>query len=101
MTDTPTPDEPVESFDGPISPASEETLDLRTSLDCFNVALKALRMVTDAGVAAADNVAPTATAEEIHQSWLASLMPLRYTVYNLQFRGSDLIQSIGDMLEKD
>jgi hypothetical protein len=38
-------------------------------------------MVTDADIAAADNVAPTATAEEIHQSWLASLMPLRYTVY--------------------
>jgi hypothetical protein len=42
-----------------------------------------------------------ATAEEVRQSWLSSLMPLRYTVHHLQFRGSSLIRAIGDMLERD
>lgn len=101
MIDTPLPDEPGKPFDCSVPSVSRETSDLGRTLDGLNIALKALRMVTDAGIAAADSVAATATAEEIHQSWLASLMTLRYTVNHLQFRSSALIQAIGDMLERD
>jgi hypothetical protein len=100
MTDTPVPDEPFTPFDGSGPSASREAIGLGQSLDSFSIALKALRMVTDAGIAAADSMAVNATAEEVRQSWLASLMPLRYTVHHLQFRGSSLIQAIGDMLER-
>lgn len=100
MTDTPVPDEPITPFDRSVPTVSGEPFDLSQSLDGFNVALEALRMVTDAGIAAANNVAAAATAQEIRQSWRASLMPLRYTVHHLQFRSSVLIQAIGDMFEQ-
>jgi hypothetical protein len=101
MTDTPVTDDPFKPFDGSGPPASRGTSDLGQSLDGFSIALKALRMVIDAGIAAVDNMAVDATAEEVRQIWLASLMPLRYTVHNLQFRASSLVQAIGDILERD
>jgi hypothetical protein len=99
MTDTPVPDEASSLFESSIPSASDDTPDLGQCLDGFSVALKALQMVLDAGIAAANSVALNATADEVRQGWLASLMPLRYTMHHLQFRSSSLIQAIGDALE--
>ena len=99
MTDTPTPDEASSLFERSIPSIPENSSDLGQCLEGFSVALKALQMVTDAGIAAADSVARNATADEVRQGWLASLMPLRYTVQYLQSRSSSLIRAIGDMLE--
>jgi hypothetical protein len=100
MTDTSAPDDPSDFSETPIPPGSHEASGLGQSLEGFSIALRALQMVTDAGIAAANSVALDATAEEVRQGWLASLMPLRYTVHHLQFRGTSLIQAIGDMLEQ-
>jgi hypothetical protein len=100
MTDIPAPDEPSSLVERSIPSTPEDASGLGQRLEGFSIALKALQMVTDAGIAAADNVARGATAEEVRQSWLASLMPLRYTVHHLQFHSSSLIQAIGDMLEQ-
>jgi hypothetical protein len=100
MTDTPGHDEPFNPFDDPAPAVSGEVANLARNLDGFSIALKALQLVADAGIAAANNVTLSATAEEVRQGWLASLMPLRYTVHHLQFHSSSLIQAIGDMLEQ-
>jgi hypothetical protein len=102
-----------EDADQPFSwavPDPYEPPGLIQSLDSLNIALKALQMVTDvgcvvqlwpeAGSAAAANVPRDATGEEVRQSWLASLMPLRYTVQHLLFRSSSLIRAIGAVTEK-
>jgi hypothetical protein len=57
----------------------------RIGTDSLNIALKALQ---------------NGDGEEVRQSWLASLMPLRYTVQHLLFRSSSLIRAIGAMTEK-
>lgn len=93
------PDDSDQPFDRN-APDPYEPPGLIQCLDGFSIALKALQMATDAGAAAAAGVTRDATAEEVRQSWLASLMPLRYTVQHLQFRGSALIRAIGEMIEK-
>ena len=100
MTDIPAPDEASSPTEESAPHAPEEASGLGQCLEGFSIALKALEMVTDAGIVAANNVTRNATAEEVRQGWLASLMPLRYTVHHLQFRSSSLIQAIGDMLEQ-
>jgi hypothetical protein len=101
MTDTPKADEPRRPFNfGPPggSPASAETAGLAEALNSLSIALKALHMVTQAAVSAADGLAADADADEVRDSWLASLMPLRYTVHHLQFRGTALIRAISERL---
>jgi hypothetical protein len=100
VTDTPAPGEPSSLFEQPTPSAPGEASGLGQCLEGFSIALRALQMATDAGMAAANSVALSATAEEVRQGWLASLMPLRYTVHHLQFRSASLIQAIGDMLEE-
>jgi hypothetical protein len=100
MTDTSMPDEPFNPSERPVPPGSRAASGLGQSLEGFSIALKALQMVADAGIAAANSVALNATAEEVRQGWLASLMPLRYTLHHLQFRSASLIQAIGDMIEQ-
>ena len=99
MTDTPIPDEASSLFEGSIPSTPEDASDLDQCLEGFSIALKALQMVMDAGITAANSLARDATADEVRQGWLASLMPLRYTMHHLQFRSSSLIRAIGDALE--
>ena len=99
MNNTSIPEDADQSFSCAV-PDPYEPPGLIQSLDSLNIALKALQLVTDAGSAAAANVPRDATGEEVRQSWLASLMPLRYTVQHLLFRSSSLIQAIGAMTEK-
>ena len=104
MSDTPEADEPRPAFNfGPPGGASPpaDPAGLAETLHSLSLALKALHMVTQAAVSAANGVAAEADADEVRNSWLASLMPLRYAVYHLQVRGAALIRAIGDRLEKD
>lgn len=101
MTNTPEADEPRQPFHfGPPGgpPAPADTTGLAEALNGLSIALKALQMTTNAAVSAADGLAADADADAVRDSWLASLMTLRYTVYHLQFRGSALIRAIRERL---
>jgi hypothetical protein len=100
MSNTSIPEDPNQPFSRAVPDDPYEPPGLIQSLDSLSIALKALQMVTDAGSAAAANVPRDATGEEVRQRWLASLMPLRYTVQHLLFRSSSLTQAIGAMTEK-
>jgi TetR/AcrR family transcriptional repressor of nem operon len=97
MSNRSIPEGPNQPFSRAVPDDAYEPPGLIQSLDSLSIALKALQMVTDAGSAAAANVPRDATGEEVRQRWLASLMPLRYTVQHLLFRSSSLTQAIGAM----